>query len=630
MAQTNAIFAGVRLPLRYKILGVTGLSLCVMSLFFLVIFVGIYERRLIDDYTNASVQINSLLEASLENAMLKRDMPGLQEIVRRLGEQPSIDGVFILDPNLEIRFSHERAVVGEIFQNADSSVFRGQTDTVATFIEGRGGESATVLRSINPVLNKKACETCHGRMASNSINGYLVIDYAAGAIGQDARQTALTLALFGGFVVLLAIIVISWALRRIVVRPLTRMGETSLAIADGNLNARTGVTGDDEIGWLGASFDRMATEIESQREKLQRNRGFIQAVIDAVPDGIRVIGSDYRIHMVNKAYCDQQGTMPESVVGQPCYRSSHALQEPCAASMVSCPHFEFSSGQNTVFKCRHRHVTCSGHERFVEVCAGRLEVGPDGEPGDFFVESIRDLADQIALSKEHRLSEIGHLATGVAHEIYNPLSSISLAIRSISLDTANTDDYFKIAPYLQIVNDEVDRCIDITRSLLTLSRSDSNQRVLVDLNEAVNEVLSLLAFDAEEDKIDITVRADPGVRVLASPSDIHMLILNLVQNAFHAMPDGGELSVTLTRTAERVILTIADKGYGIEPENLAKVFWPFWSMRADNSAGTGLGLAICRSIVESHNGTIDLTSTLGKGTQFEIGFPAADRAVSEG
>jgi signal transduction histidine kinase/HAMP domain-containing protein len=600
-----------------------------MSVLFLVIFVRMYEKRLIDDYTNASFHINSLLEASLENAMLKRDIPGLQQIVKKLGEQPGIDGVYIANPTFEVRFSHDNDAVGQSFPDLASAINQNQSETTALFLNGNSVDTATVLRSINPVLNKPPCEDCHGPVSDHPVNGYLIIDYISSAIRQSARQAVASLALSGGVVVLLTIIAIAWALKRLVVTPIARMSAACRAIGSGDPGARTGVNGGDEIGSLGSSLDRMAIKLETQREKLQRNRAFIQAVIDAVPDGIRVIGSNYQICMANKAYCEQRNTSLSTVLQHKCYQSSHSIGEPCAASLVTCPHFEFLHGQKQTLKCRQRHVTNSGTERYVEVYAGRLDTGPDGEPGEFIVESIRDLSSQITLSKEHRLSEIGHLATGVAHEIHNPLSSISLAIRSISADTENSTDYHRISPYLQIVEDEIQRCIGITGRLLKLSQPDSSQRELIDMEEVVREVFTLLGYQAAEAGISTVIRSDENVRVLAVSSDMHMLILNTVQNAFHAMPNGGALTVSITRQTDMLKLNIKDTGCGIELEDSVKVFWPFWSMRADKSTGTGLGLAICRSIVEKHDGLIELISSPGKGAELLIQLPAADK-ISRG
>ncbi len=634
----SRVFAGVDQPLSAKILGVMVGLLGFMSLAFLLIFVGIYEQRLIGDHARASRQINSLLATTLENAMLGRDLAGLRDIVRRLGRQPGIDGVFILDRQFEIRFAHDAGMLGQAFSlghafttdsggKAPDASERDQASRVQAFLIEHGlGSGGPVLRSVNPMANKPACEGCHGAVTDNPVNGYLVIDYEADGIAAGARQTALTLALFGGIVVMLTGAALWWALRRLVISPLTRMGETSLAIASGDFAARTGVSGNDEIGWLGASMDTMATEIETRRDTLQRQRAFIQAVIDAVPDGVRVIGPDYRIQMVNKAYAEQQESPAEAIVGMPCYRSSHGLDEPCVASLVTCPMDEFRRGGQLSLKCRHRHVSARQRERFVEIYAGRLGIGPDGEAGEYFVESIRDLAEQVTYSMKDRLSEIGYLATGVAHEIHNPLASISLAIRAISQDLIESDRKDKVLPYLEIVQDEVERCVEITRRLMSMTQASTDQRVLLDMAVIVNEVLSLLAYQAQSTGIICHVDAAESARVHASSADIHMVILNLVQNAFHAMPDGGDLTVTIRRCADQIHLTVADTGSGIAPENIAKVFWPFWSKRADGSSGTGLGLALCRSIIENYGGSIGVTSVPGRGSVFRVDLPAADQA----
>ena len=154
---------------------------------------------------------------------------------------------------------------------------------------------------------------------------------------------------------------------------------------------------------------------------------------------------------------------------------------------------------------------------------------------------------------------------------------------------------------------------------------------LVDIHQAVKDTLSLVKWDAEEASIRI-VEAFPEqpLRVFASESEIRMLVLNMVQNAFHAMPSGGELRITGNLDNGEIKIDFEDTGIGIPPENLTKIFMPFFSRRADNVEGTGLGLPISLAIAERYGGTLEVDSEPGKGCRFVLKLPEAsiDRLTS--
>ncbi len=176
-----------------------------------------------------------------------------------------------------------------------------------------------------------------------------------------------------------------------------------------------------------------------------------------------------------------------------------------------------------------------------------------------------------------------------------------------------------------MVDGEVEKCIRVTKRLLDLSQVPSQSLQLVSLSTIIPEVVSLLRYEAEQSQI--VIKFDLGqedLRVFATDSELRMLILNLTQNAFHAMPNGGSLTVEGRHQGHDVAVRITDTGVGIESEVLEHIFEPFYSKRADGIQGTGLGLTICKAIVARYQGRIDVESRVGKGTTFTIEFPKAD------
>ncbi|MCP4385812.1 MAG: HAMP domain-containing protein [Hyphomicrobiales bacterium] len=597
------------------------LTIAVTSLIFLVALVLLYWQGLIEERAQAAEEFNRYLSASLENAMLSRDLERLRDTVQRLGEQNEIVSVMILNPAHEVRFASSPASLGHQFDADRDAICRGcgSDETASTsFVTNEDGRE--VLRSVIAVRNKQPCTTCHGSIDSNPVNGLLIVDYAARGIKGAAFLSAMTLGGSGAVVVVVAVLVLGLVFKRSVIAPLETLTAATGDLDSGNLDARVTTRGTDELAVLGRSFNDMAERLQTSLRDVRQSERRLQAIIDAIPDGVRVIDDDFTIVQANHAYRKQLGDV-EDVVGRRCYASSHRRTEACQPTLVTCPLVALTEDAPPSLKTIQRHVRADGSELFVEVTAARIDLRLNGQRRRCVVESIRDLSEQAHLSHEHRLSELGQLATGVAHEIRNPLSSIQFALRNIERET---DPQNESSTYLHIANQEIDRCIEITNRLLRLSTPASDGVALISGDDALQETLSLLRFEAEHNKVRIHCETAPGLRIVAADGEFRMLILNIVQNAFHAMPDGGTLTITGRRVNGRVQMVFEDTGVGINPEDLQKIFHPFWSRRADRVRGTGLGLTICQTIVGRYHGRIYVDSQVGKGTRFIVELPDAD------
>lgn len=600
-------------------------SLSVISLAFLVLFVGYYRNRLISERATTSAEINGLLQVALENAMLKRDIEGLQKIVERLGQEKTVSGVMILNPVGEVRFASPATQLGRRFNLAASELCPGcditaGTEKMTAFVSD--ANVGSVLRSVNPVANRKPCMECHGAAEAHPINGILVVDYQADQIKSDALGMALVLTGSGLIALLSGATAIGWVIHRSVLAPIQSLKKASLALSDGRFDIDVPDGGHDELAELGRTFRVMSGRLSTQRSELARREEFLQSLIDAIPDGIRVIGENYEVIKANKAFCEQQGLRLEEVVGRPCYASSHGASEPCAPTLVTCPVHELATS-NESLTCRHTHKPKHAGEFAVEVSAASFVIAGEGSDQRCVVESIRDLSSEIHHSQEQRLSEIGQLGAGVAHEIRNPLSSIHLSLQSMRQEAVG-EVAKGFLEHLNLIDDEVDRCIRITDRLLKLSSPPTGLPELVALDQIVPEIVSLLNAEAERVNVKIELDLQKSLRVVTSDSDMRMLVLNVMQNAFHAMPKGGRLRIIGTTDGLNVHLEFEDTGVGISPEDLPRIFQPFWSRRADGASGTGLGLAICREILRRHKGQIAAFSELGKGSKFIVTLPWAE------
>lgn len=603
--------------LNHKFTAATFAGFLVSSLVFLGLFLTFYQTELERERAQAARDVNRLLQSSLENAMLKRDLEGLRFIVNRLGEQPNINRVMIANPLGQVRFSSQPEHMGLVL---GEELIRYSSPKTHFMQDEQGVE---VLRSINPVHNKPQCKECHGSMDEHPVNGILVVDYDASSIRHKVRNTTLMLMGAGALIVIINLVGGWWFIRRFILKPVDSLSAASHSLAQGRLDTRVVLPGKDELSGLGETFNLMAGNLQSSVRELEEGRSFLQGMVDAIPDGLRIIDDDYNMLLVNRTFSEQTGCPDKSWAGKKCYQAAHDLSEPCPAELVTCP-LEEILREGKPLKVIHHHNCCEDNDLDVEIYAAPMTIIRNGKKVTLLVESIRDLTQQVHFTHEQRLSELGRLAAGVAHEIYNPLSAMKLALHSLARMIEKEGQASEVGNYLSIVEQEMEQCIKITDRLLHLSAAPVGQPELVDIHRAIDDTLSLVKWDAEEASIEIVESfPDQLLRVFASESEMRMLVLNLVQNAFHAMPSGGTLRITGNVEHSEVVIRFEDNGVGISAENLPRLFMPFFSRRADGVQGTGLGLPISRTIVEEYDGTLEVESELGKGSCFVVRIPEA-------
>jgi PAS domain S-box-containing protein len=593
----------------------TLLGLLTSSLVFLALFVGMYRSELAQERAGLAENVNRLLLASLENAMLKADVAGLQQIVEDLGRQPGVVAVNVARPDGEIRFASDRARIGAALPGS-FAMPEAPTTHLMTSADG-----VEVLRSMIPVRNRPACVPCHGSIDSKPVNGLLMVDYEAEPMRRKVRNTTFMLMSAGALIVLLNLLGGWWFMQRFVLRPVNALTAVSARLRQGDLSARVNLRSGDELAHLGDTFNGMAEELRNRLKQLEEQRGFLQAIVDAIPDGLRVIDSDYRQILVNRAYLEQLGMTREEAAGRPCFASSHARSEPCPPTLQLCPVFELQHSDQPI-KILESHVRKDGTRIEVEVFAAPLRVTIDGQERRLVVESLRDLQSHLRYSQEQRLSEVGKLAAGIAHEVFNPLSSLRMMIHGLRGPIQRGEAGPTELGDLDIVENEIEKCIKVTQGLLKLSNLPTDRPEPVDFASAIRETLALLRLEAQQGKVELSADLpEEPVWVMASDSAIRMVTLNLVQNAIHAMsPRGGVLRVSLERHDGGVSARFEDNGPGIPQESLKHLFEPFFSRRADGHRGTGLGLSICRSLVEQYGGEIGVETEPGQGARFTVTF----------
>jgi signal transduction histidine kinase len=233
---------------------------------------------------------------------------------------------------------------------------------------------------------------------------------------------------------------------------------------------------------------------------------------------------------------------------------------------------------------------------------------------------LRDQADLILeieeqLRRADRLSALGELSAGMAHEIRNPLGSIrgTAEILQDGIDPAD-----KRYEFTRILIKEVDRLNRVVEDFLRFARPAPVERGRLDVNEALREVLTLTRQPALKNGVHTELAAGAVPPLPGDREQLKQAFLNLVLNALQAMPEGGTLTIGTETTDGQLRIRFTDTGQGIPQENLERIFNPFFTTRQE---GTGLGLAITHRIVQGHGGRIEVQSVLGEGTTFIVVLP---------
>jgi two-component system, LuxR family, sensor kinase FixL len=220
-----------------------------------------------------------------------------------------------------------------------------------------------------------------------------------------------------------------------------------------------------------------------------------------------------------------------------------------------------------------------------------------------------------------KLATMGELAASVAHELNNPLATVSLRVESLLEQVAEDDPMHKA---LSIVEREVERMGGLVANLLQFSRRSQRQVSAVDVCEEIQRAQALIQYLLRNRSIAMKCEFAADVPVISADCQLlRQLFLNLFTNASDAMPQGGTLTVrvrALGTPPEFVLIEVADTGAGIPPEILTRVLEPFFTTKPQGK-GTGLGLPICRRIVQEHRGTLEIASTVDVGTTVSITLP---------
>lgn len=216
------------------------------------------------------------------------------------------------------------------------------------------------------------------------------------------------------------------------------------------------------------------------------------------------------------------------------------------------------------------------------------------------------------LRQKEKLAVIGQMATAIAHEIKNPLSSLK-GFTQLQQEKDKEDDQ-----YYPIMLNEIDRINAIVTDLLILGKPNTALKSKKELGEIIQYVLTVIKPHAERQDIQIEMKLNDSPELLCDENQLKQVFINLIKNSMEAMPEGGKVTIQSENSSDFVVVSIVDEGCGIESDRLDKLGEPFYTTKQN---GTGLGLMVTKKIIEEHGGRFQIESTLGKGTMVTITLP---------
>lgn len=374
------------------------------------------------------------------------------------------------------------------------------------------------------------------------------------------------------------------------------------------------------LGSIGIAAVITFQHYSSTRRTLEEVKGLARNILESIPTGVITVNRGGRITAVNPSATVTLTRSTETLLGQS-YEDVFIEGEMIRQVLDGALHNRHHVDHHDM------PYDTNGQARTIRVTTADL-TGDDGRPAGVIV-LLKDVTELLDLERRVRVADklagLHTLSAGVAHELRNPLSAIDLNLHLLEEDLrAGTQPSSRVDKYLHVLNAETRRLAAILDNFMKFARPGSLRFHTINTEQLLSHIMSLLQYEAQDRRIQLIAKApNPLPALMGDETEISQVLVNVIVNAFHAMPDGGVCHViakgTTTNDKEWVELTVQDSGIGIKKEALPRLFEPFYTTK---TAGSGLGLAIAYRIVQDHEGTIQVSSTPGVGTTVVIRLPA--------
>jgi hypothetical protein len=374
-------------------------------------------------------------------------------------------------------------------------------------------------------------------------------------------------------------------------------------------------------GYVAVAIENaLLIEDQAQRAKeMARLKEFNENIIESINVGVMVINLHGRITNWNGALEGIYGLKRDQVIGRRIIEVFQAEMLKTLRALMQRAELQKGEPLN-IYKFRARSV--DERELTLNISLAALHSKTDEIEGTLV--AIEDVTERIRLEEQlqqsDKLSSIGLLAAGVAHEVNTPLTGISSYSQMLMQQTPENDPRRQL---LEKIYRQTSRASSIVNNLLNFSRVSDSRFAPIDLNRVIDDTIQLLDAQLRNTQIEVVRRYARDLPPAAGNAPkLQQVFMNLILNARDAMPDGGRLEISTESDDDFVIIKFHDTGVGIPPEHLAKIYDPFFTTKQIGK-GTGLGLAVSYGIIQDHGGHVGVESSPGEGAIFQITLPLA-------
>ncbi|HHL40275.1 MAG TPA: response regulator [Deltaproteobacteria bacterium] len=510
------------------------------------------------------------------------------------------------------------------FAEALSALEGGEGGGSVWYVEDLGDER--LFTYLEAIRVEKRCLACH---TADEAGGVLMVSLPLGDVYSYLDKSVLRWFVLGVLLVAAGGAVLSIIIRRSITGPIERTVRVIEQITEGKGDGalRFDTASEDEIGYLSRAFNDMLDTMKRRDEEkkrllelVTRSRKEWIATFDAIRDYIIIHDMDYKVVKVNKALASKLSTQPEKLVGRSCHE---LFGEGSGAERCPLTGVDERTGLRSV-------------EIESEVLGGTFQVTAFPVYNDEGVLSAavhfaRDITQEKLLKEQllhsEKLSSVGKLVAGIAHELNNPLMGI-MGFSQILMDTPGEKKVEDVKEKVRKIYQESMRTAKIVRHLLTFARARKPEREYHSVNDILRETLELREYSLRTNNIDVRVDLAPDLpRTMVDLFQLQQVFINIINNAADAIASHrpqGTLQISTALVAGKIHAVFRDDGPGISREVINKVFDPFFTTK-DVGKGTGLGLSISHGILKEHGGDIYIRTADGEGTTVTVVLPVIRR-----
>jgi two-component system phosphate regulon sensor histidine kinase PhoR len=569
--------------------------LLTVGAYVLVSLKDFYYSQLTGDLEVRARLVENLVEAPL----LSGDLAGLESLAGRVGDI-SASRITLVDPS--------GRVLGDSHEDPARMDNHAERPEVREALMGKTGQAVRFSRTLNENRMYLAVPV----EAKGAILGAVRTSLSVEFIDQKLLSIKARLALGGGVLALLVAIV-SWAVSRRISRPLEEMRLGAARFAKGELDRPIEVSGALEVSALAESLNQMARQLDERIGIITAQRNEREAILYSMVEGVLAVDKHERVLSLNEAAARLFGMDARAAIGK---RILEVARNPELAGFVQ----RTLSSQEVL---EDDLLMKDPQERYLQTRGTQLR-GAGGEVAG----AVLVMND---VTRVRRLENIRRdFVANVSHELKTPITSIKGFIET--LEAGAIDHPEDARRFLAIVSKQVERLHSIIEDLLSLSKIEqaaSHEAVLL-REEAIAGVLEAAiqacAGKAKEKKVQVVLSCDKSLRARVNAPLLEQAVVNLVDNAIKY--GGAESRVDVEAVADlfEVLIRVHDRGRGIDPSHLPRLFERFYRVdeaRSRDLGGTGLGLAIVKHIAQAHGGSVEVQSAFGKGSVFTLRLPAA-------